>query len=227
MLSISDNYGRIRADFTDEELDPLSEDQRAALVLVIKSARAAEAAEATERECDQDTHRLARAVADAEAALWAGLPKPDPVTEIKRVAETQRRVALGLDPLPPVEIKGAAKLETAVRKAHAALEASRERGFKVKAELRTKRAALAEALTAWQAVNPPMRTEDHIREHLARTAAYNAKVASGEIVPNEPAPFTPMSHLDAIMNTQGNNGSVNVGYGRRHAARGLRPVRAR
>jgi hypothetical protein len=226
-IAICDAYGKIRSDFSESEIDSLTDEQRAALAAVIKTARGEEAAEANEREVLQDTYRLVQAVADAEQALRDALGKVDPVTEIKKAIEQQRRVAQGLEPLPPIEVKGSAKLETAVRKAHTQLEASRERSNKAKIDLRDKRAKLAEAILAWQTANPPLRTEDHIREHLKRTADYNAKIASGEIEAPPEQTFVPLSHLDNIMNSRGSNGSVNVGFGRRHAARGLRPVKTR
>jgi hypothetical protein len=162
-------------------------------------------------------------LSEAEQKWRESMPKRTALDEMRRTAETHRRIALGLDPLPPLKNEGGdAKLAAAVKKSAAALDAARAAGYEAKNDLRSKRGKLAEALTVWQTSHAKT-PEQHIREHLARQQGIAADVASGKIAP-APEPV-PLSHLDATMQagrTRGLN-AINHGAGRNFAKRTLKP----
>lgn len=221
MISISDKTGRIRTDFEEAELAELNEAQMAALAAVVHAAQEADDAEKADREAETTVAQCAKKLSDAEAAYRESLPKWTALDEMRRTSEQHRRIAQGLKPLPPREADGDTKLAAKVKKAEAALDAARTRGYEAKNDLRSKRGTLAEALTVW--ANSHAKTpEQHIREHLARQQQIAAQVASGEI---KTAPEAkPSSHLDSVLMSGAKRGhnAANHGFGRNYAKRTLR-----
>jgi hypothetical protein len=220
MLSISDKFGKIRTEFTDEELAQLNEEQMATLPAVVHAARETESAEEADRRGEAKVAECAKALADAEQAYQATLPKWTALDEQRRMAEQQRRMAFGQPPLPPVALDGDPTLAAAVKKADDALQVARQVGYEMKNILRSKRGLLSEALQAWQKTHATT-PEQHYREHLARQQEFYRKIAEGEIETREEVEHTP-SHLDRSLGSGRNLGanSINHGYGRRHGRRG-------
>jgi len=224
MISISDKTGRIRTDFEEAELAELNEAQMNALAAVVHAARETEAAEQADREANANIAHCAQALSDAEAAYRESLPNWSALDEQRRMSEQHRRIAMGLEPLPPRQADGDKKLAAVVKKAQGALEKARIRGYEARDSVRSRRGSLAERLTDWQ--NSHAKTqEQHIREHLARQQKIAAQVASGEIA-TAPEPVL-LSHLDATLQAGRARGlnAINLGSGRRHAKRTLSPAR--
>src|SRR5262245_2210225 len=117
LFSISDKFGHIRSDFTDEELAQLTDPQREALAKVISAARKAEVAEQDEVAAAAAPVEASKALTEAEKKLRDSMPKVDHIDEVRRISENGRRAALGLGPLPPVKHKPPKQLVTAAAEA--------------------------------------------------------------------------------------------------------------
>ena len=222
MFPISDKYGKIRHDFTDEELSQLDETKHEALGVVIAAASKTEIAETNHKTAEASIIEALDALDSAEQAIRDTMPPaPTHFDEVRRMSENSRRAMLGMPPLPSAVFKPEAKLVKAVTKAEAALASAKQRAAQTQVELKAARSVLGDALTEWQKLTA-VRTEDMIRDHLARQQEFFRKIAEGEIETREEVEHVP-SHLDRSLGSGRNVGghqAVNYGYGRKHARRG-------
>jgi hypothetical protein len=219
-FNICDRVGKVRTDFSDEELASLDETKLETLALVVHAATEAEQAEDDNRASEAHITACARALGEAEKAFRDSLPVTDHVTELRRVIEQQRRLAFNLPPLEPIGQEGDPALEAEVKEAHSALEAARAASYEAKNNLRHKRGLLADALNLWQRSHAET-PDQHIRSHLARQQSFYEKIARGEVETIDQVEHVP-SQLDRALGSGRSIGtlSVNAGFGRRHSQRG-------
>ena len=154
MFSISDKHGKIRSDFTDEELEQLDNSKSEALAAVITAARKSEVADENDKASNASVEDALDELNAAEQAIRdTQPPAPDRIDEVRRMSENHRRASMGLPSLPPVFFKPEKQLVAAVAKAEKALSAARQRAAQTSVEKKATLSVLADVLKAWQRLN--------------------------------------------------------------------------
>jgi hypothetical protein len=218
-LDVFDAYGKVRTDFTDDELATLSPERRERFDALFAASIADKIAEKEMSDALAEVGTRTKEVNAAELALAKARPQTSFLDEHRRAI----RANSGL-PIDPAEAKAerkaaaelAKKLATfvqAVEEANRALAIARDRVNAGRDDLRIKRATIAQAIISWQAQFAPVTRESLVREMAARTQERALGLANGTLT-EKPKP-KPASRLDAQLQSDA------MGHSTRRSIRAL------
>lgn len=114
-----------------------------------------------------------------------GSPSLEALAAVLGEPVAQADVDRAIASLPPPEKLGRESHDDLVRGFEEALDHARARKRAAERAVTDARAAMARAITAWQAAHPPISPEQNAREEIRRSQERKTRIALGE---EEPAP---------------------------------------
>jgi hypothetical protein len=202
-LDLFDAYGKLRTDFSEQDIEGLPQDKRTQFAKLFEAAIAEKSAEEAVILASAEVALATRRLATTEEALRQAQP-PLTFIDVHRAA-IRANSGRPLDPeTARAERKADRALASEIQKAGAAVSAAhdtlaeaREKFYDCQEELRVARRVVAVEIKKWKALFEPVTRESLVRASAARTQEEKLALANGKITPAKPT--APASVLDAAM----------------------------